>query len=66
MNELKSIIKKNLTNTECRINQYPGVIMLSRTCFWVKENFSAIIAYYGVKYYCYWDRSLNDVVVEHN
>jgi hypothetical protein len=63
MKNLKNIIKKNLTNTSLKIDNR-HIKILSTTCFWVKENFSAIISYYGIKYYCYYDRILNDVIIE--
>lgn len=63
MLKLKNIIKNNLSDTSLKINN-KHIKILSMTCFWVKENFSAIISYYGIKYYCYYDRILNDVIIE--
>jgi hypothetical protein len=63
MENLKNIIKKNLTNTSLKIDNR-HIKILSITCFWVKENFSAIISCYGIKYYCFYDRILNDVIIE--
>jgi len=34
------------------------------TCFWSKINFSAILKYYGVKYYCYYDNNNNDISIK--
>lgn len=63
MKTLKNIIKNNLTETSLKINN-KHIKILSITCFWVKENFSAIIEYYGIKYYCYYDKALNDIIIE--
>jgi hypothetical protein len=63
MKNLKEIIKQNLTETDLRINERRTKI-LSMTCFWVRENFSAIIKHYGIKFYCHFDRSINDIVIE--
>jgi len=63
MKNLKDIIKENLSDTDIKINlRYTKIY--SKTCFWVKENFSAIIKHHSRKYYCYFDRSLNDIVIE--
>lgn len=60
---LKNIIKNNLTETNLHINN-KHIKIKAMTCFWCKENFSGIIQYYGRKYYCFFDRSINDIVVE--
>jgi len=62
-NNLKNIIKENLTDISLNINN-KDIKILSMTCFWSKKNFSAIIKYYGVKYYCHYDNVLNDVIIE--
>ena len=61
-NILKQLIKSNLTNTN--LNKIRGVRILAMTCFWSKCNFSAILTYYNTKYYCYYDNSINDLVIE--
>ena len=63
MENLKNIIKNNLTNTDIKINLRKTKI-LAKTCFWVKENFSAIIRHNGIKFYCFFDRKINDVIIE--
>lgn len=63
MDALKKVIKENLTNTSLKINSRK-IKVLALACFWTKENFSGIIQYYGKKYYCYYDRYFNDVIVE--
>jgi len=60
---LKDIIKQGLTETGCSITSRKTKI-LAMTCFWVKENFSAIIKHNGIKFYCYFDRALNDINIE--
>lgn len=59
---LKELIKNNLTDTDLKINSRNTKI-LAMTCFWVKENFSAIIKHNGGKYHCYYDRTLEDIVI---
>jgi len=63
MDCLKNIIKQGLTETDIRIERR-GTRILAKTCFWVKENFSAIIKHNGVKFYCHFDRKLNDIAIE--
>ena len=63
MENLKNIIKENLTDTNLKINS-KHIKIHAMTCFWSKKNFSAIIKYYGRKYYCYYDNALNDVIIE--
>ena len=63
MINLREIIKNNLTDTDCKINSKKTKV-LAMTCFWVKENFSAIIKHNGIKYYCFFNRLLNDIVIE--
>jgi hypothetical protein len=63
MDELKRLIKNGLTDTDIRISAR-GTKILSKTCFWVKENFSAIIKHKGVKFYCYFNRPTNDIIIE--
>ena len=63
MENLKDIIKENLTDTSLNINNR-NIQILSMTCFWSIKNFSAILKYYGRKYYCYYDNALNDVIIE--
>lgn len=65
MDTLKNIIKNNLTNTNLNIGHIKNTVILSMTCFWSKCNFSAIIRYRGVKYYCYYDNTKNDIVIEY-
>jgi len=63
MKKLKKLIKENLTDTTLNINnRYVKIKAIA--CFWVKENFSGIIQYYGKKYYCYYNRELKDIVIE--
>lgn len=62
-NLLKNIIKSNLTETILKI-EHRRIKILAITCFWVKENFSAIIKCYGQKFYCYYDNTLKDIVIE--
>lgn len=61
-NKLKQLIRENLTNTS--LSTFKGLKLLSMTCFWSKVNFSAILKYYGIKYYCYYDNSTNDIIIE--
>jgi hypothetical protein len=62
MKELKQLIKENLTDTT--LIKFRGLVLLSMTCFWSKINFSAILKYYGVKYYCYFDNNNNDISIK--
>lgn len=63
---LKDIIKSNLSDTSLKLSKYAKcrTKILAMNTFWVKENFSALISYYGVKYYCFWNKNLNDITVE--
>lgn len=61
---LKLLILSGLTNTDIKLPSNRNIQILSKTCFWVKENFSAIIKYYGCKYYSYWNRTINDISME--
>jgi hypothetical protein len=64
-NTLKEYIKNNLTNTTLNINN-KKLQILSMACFWSKINFTAIVKWYGIKYYCYYDNTLNDIIIENN
>jgi hypothetical protein len=60
---LKQLILNGLTDTTLNIDNR-GTKILAMTTFWNKCNFSAIIKHKGVKYYCYMDNKINDVVIE--
>ena len=59
---LKQLILDNLTDTN--LQPIKNVSILAMTCFWSIKNFSAIIKYHGIKLYCYYDNTINDVVIE--
>ena len=60
--KLKRNIENNLTNTT--LKHFKGLKFYSMTCFWSKCNFSAILGYYGKKYYCYYDNEINDIIIQ--
>lgn len=61
-NHLKKLLEINVTDTG--INIFKGLSILAMSCFWSKCNFSAILEYYGNKYYCYYDNTLKDFVIK--
>ena len=60
---LKSLLRENVTKTS--INHFKGLQLLSMTCFWVRENFSAVLKFRGRKYYCYYNRAIEDFTVQY-
>lgn len=60
---LKELIKAGLSDTTLVIKER-GVRIYAMTCFWSKVNFSAIIKYHGRKFYCFYDNSIQDIVVQ--
>jgi hypothetical protein len=63
-NTLKKYIKNNLNNTSLNI-KHKHLQVLAMTCFWSKINFNVIVKWYGIKYYCYYDNSVNDIIIEY-
>lgn len=61
-NHLKELLKINITDTH--LKSFKGLKIHAIPCFWNKCNFSAIITYYGNKYYCYYCNKLSDFVIE--
>jgi hypothetical protein len=63
---LKNIIQNSLSDIDLIISKenQKRLKILSMTCFWSKKNFSAILKFYGKKYYTYFDNNLNDIIIE--